>query len=50
MALADFILRNMELILAEWEEFAGLLPGAAGMTPIGYAGLVEHLRLDRSLC
>jgi signal transduction histidine kinase len=35
MRLADFILRNMEPILAEWEDFAGTqLPGAAGMTPL----------------
>ena len=33
MRLADFILRNMETILGEWEEFATtLLPAAAGMT------------------
>lgn len=33
MRLADFILRNMETILGEWEEFAAtLLPAAAGMT------------------
>src|SRR4051812_21450584 len=30
MRLADFILANMEVILAEWEAFArGLLPGAS---------------------
>ena len=35
MRLADFILRNMETILVEWEEFAAtLLPAAAGMTSI----------------
>jgi signal transduction histidine kinase len=35
MRLADFILRNLEPILAEWEAFAGtLLPGAAGMSPL----------------
>jgi light-regulated signal transduction histidine kinase (bacteriophytochrome) len=32
MRLADFILRNMEAILAQWEAFAGtLLPAAANM-------------------
>ncbi|KAA1015985.1 sensor histidine kinase [Paraburkholderia panacisoli] len=32
MRLADFILRDMETILAQWEEFAGtLLPAAANM-------------------
>jgi signal transduction histidine kinase len=35
MRLADFILRNMETILREWEEFAAtLLPAAAGMTSL----------------
>lgn len=35
MRLADFILRNMETILGQWEEFAGtLLPAAAGMTSL----------------
>ena len=35
MRLADFILRNMETILEEWEEFAAtLLPAAAGMTSL----------------
>ena len=35
MRLADFILRNMETILGEWEEFAAtLLPAAAGMTSL----------------
>ena len=31
MTLADFILRNMELILAEWEKFARTIPAAEGM-------------------
>lgn len=35
MRLADFILRHMETILAEWEAFAGtLFPAAASMTPL----------------
>lgn len=35
MRLADFILRNMEAILGEWEEFAAtLLPAATGMTSL----------------
>ncbi|MGF6575024.1 Signal transduction histidine kinase [Paraburkholderia fungorum] len=34
MRLADFILCNMELIVAQWEAFAGtLLPAAANMKP-----------------
>lgn len=35
MRLADFILRNMETILGEWEEFAAtLLPAAGDMTTL----------------
>lgn len=35
MRLADFILRNMEAILAQWEAFAAVqLPAAARMTPM----------------
>lgn len=35
MRLADFIVRNNEAILAEWETFAaGLLPAASGMTSL----------------
>lgn len=35
MRLADFISRNMETILGEWEDFAAtLLPAAAGMTSL----------------
>jgi signal transduction histidine kinase len=35
MRLADFILRDMDAILAEWETFAAtLLPAASGMTPL----------------
>ena len=35
MRLADFILRDMEDILVEWEAFAGtLFPAAASMTPL----------------
>ena len=35
MRLADFILRDMESILAEWEAFAAtLFPAAASMTPL----------------
>jgi hypothetical protein len=35
MRLADFILRNMETILEEWEAFAAtLLPAAADMTSL----------------
>ena len=35
MRLADFILRNMESILVEWEAFAAtLFPAAASMTPL----------------
>jgi signal transduction histidine kinase len=35
VTLAEFILHDMEAILAEWEAFAAtLLPGAASMTPL----------------
>ena len=35
MRLADFILRNIETILGEWEEFAAtLVPAATGMTSL----------------
>jgi hypothetical protein len=35
MRLADFILRDMESILVEWEAFAStLFPAAASMTPL----------------
>jgi hypothetical protein len=35
MRLADFILRDMESIMVEWEAFAGtLFPAAASMTPL----------------
>jgi signal transduction histidine kinase len=35
MRLADFILQEMQVIIAEWETFAAtLLPAAAGMTPL----------------
>jgi signal transduction histidine kinase len=35
MRLGDFILRNMDSIVAQWEAFAStLLPGAAGMTTL----------------
>jgi hypothetical protein len=42
MQLAEFIRRDMEGILAEWETFAAsLLPAAAGMTPLA---LRDHAR------
>jgi signal transduction histidine kinase len=31
MTLAEFIIRNMELILSEWEKFARTIPAAEGM-------------------
>jgi hypothetical protein len=35
MRLADFILREMQVVLEDWEAFAGtLLPAAAGMTSL----------------
>ena len=42
MRLADFILRDMESILVEWEAFAAtLFPAAASMTPLA---LRDHAR------
>jgi signal transduction histidine kinase len=42
MRLADFILRDMELILTQWDEFAATqLPAAARMTP---RALRDHAR------
>jgi hypothetical protein len=42
MRLADFILREMETLLAEWEAFAAtLLPAARNMTPLA---LRDHAR------
>lgn len=38
MQLADFIVRNIETILRDWEEFASsLMPAAASMTSLRYA-------------
>jgi len=35
MRLTDFIMRDMQAILAQWEAFAGTrLPAASGMTPL----------------
>src|SRR5512140_3366087 len=35
MRLTEFIVRDMQAILAQWEAFAGSrLPAAAGMTPL----------------
>ena len=42
MRLSEFILRNMEAILSEWEAFAStLLPGSAGMNSLA---LRDHAR------
>jgi signal transduction histidine kinase len=42
LRLSDFILRDMDAILAQWDEFAGLqLPAAARMTPLA---LRDHAR------
>src|SRR6476619_794761 len=42
MRLAEFILNNMEAVLAEWEAFAAtLLPAAGGMTSLA---LRDHAR------
>jgi signal transduction histidine kinase len=35
MRLADFIVRDMQAILAQWEAFAACMPAATNMTPMG---------------
>jgi hypothetical protein len=42
MRLSEFILRDMEAIVGDWEHFAAtLLPAAAAMTPLA---LRDHAR------
>jgi hypothetical protein len=44
MRLAEFILHEMQVILAEWEAFATtLLPAAAGMTPLALRDHAEQI-------
>jgi signal transduction histidine kinase len=44
MRLAEFIRRDMEAILADWEAFAAtLLPAAAGMTPLALRDHAQHI-------
>lgn len=44
MRLAEFILKDMEVILAEWEAFATtLLPAAAGMTSLALRNDAQHI-------
>jgi signal transduction histidine kinase len=44
MRLAEFILQDMEAILAEWEAFAAtLLPAAAGMTSLALRDHGQHI-------
>ncbi|MCW5658493.1 MAG: sensor histidine kinase [Burkholderiaceae bacterium] len=44
MRLAEFILRDMEPILVEWDAFAAtLLPGARGMTPLALRDHAQHI-------
>lgn len=44
MRLAEFILHDMQAILAEWEAFAAtLLPAAAGMTPLALRDHAQHI-------
>jgi signal transduction histidine kinase len=49
MRLAEFILHNMEAILAEWEAFAAtLLPAALGMPPLHAQPILEAVAKDLS--
>lgn len=44
MRLADFILRDMEAILVQWEAFAStLLPAAASMGPLALRNDAQHI-------
>lgn len=44
MRLAEFILHDMEAILANWEAFAAtLLPAAASMTPLALRDHAQHI-------
>jgi signal transduction histidine kinase len=44
MRLADFILKNMEAILTEWESFAATqLPAASGMTSLALRDHAPHI-------
>jgi signal transduction histidine kinase len=44
MRLAEFILKNMESILAEWETFAAtMLPAAAEMTPLALRDHAQYI-------
>jgi len=44
MRLAEFILQDMEAILADWEAFAAtLLPAAAGMTSLALRDHAQHI-------
>ena len=44
MRLADFILRDMQAILAQWEAFAATrLPAATGMTPLALRDHAQHI-------
>jgi signal transduction histidine kinase len=44
MRLAEFILQDMEAILAEWEAFAAtLLPAAAGLTSLALRDHAQHI-------
>lgn len=44
MRLAEFILDNMESVLAEWEEFAAtMLPAAEGMTPLALRNHAQYI-------
>ena len=43
MRLAQFIVRDMQAILARWEAFAGTrLPAASGMTPLALAAMTGN--------
>lgn len=44
MQLSEFILKNMESILMEWQEFAATLtPAATGMSQLALRDHAEHI-------
>lgn len=50
MRLTDFILHDMETILAQWEAFAGTqLPAAASMTPLTLRDHAEQILRGKSV-
>jgi hypothetical protein len=43
MRLADFIVRDMQAILTQWEAFAATLPAATSMTPLALRSHAQQI-------